>query len=207
MAQSNPATGSNALKRLWRWFWQPSTRYAWGGILIAGVIAGILFWGGFHTVLEATNTQAFCTSCHEMKAFVLPEYQASPHYRNTAGVRASCPDCHVPREWGPKLARKIRATNELYHKLLGTIDTREKFEAMRLQLAGNVWRTMKASDSRECRNCHSFDAMNIEGQAKRAQRFHAEATANRETCIDCHQGIAHKLPEGWEAHYQQAIAH
>jgi nitrate/TMAO reductase-like tetraheme cytochrome c subunit len=206
MARTEDSNAPNALSRLWQWFWRPSTRFAWGGLLVGGVIAGIIAWGGFHTVLEATNTQAFCTSCHEMNAFVLPEYEASPHYRNVSGVRATCPDCHVPREWGPKLARKVRATNELYHKALGTINTREKFEAMRLTLAGNVWRTMKATDSRECRNCHSIAAMNIEGQVKRAQRLHAEAAANKDTCIDCHQGIAHTLPEGWEAHYERAIS-
>lgn len=206
MGQSDNQRSPNALTRLWRWFWRPSGRFAWGGIFLVGAIVGVIFWGGFHTALEVTNSQAFCTSCHEMSAFIQPEYEESPHFRNAAGVRATCADCHVPREWGPKMVRKIRASSEVYHKLLGTINTREKFDAERLALAGNVWRTMKASDSRECRNCHAFDAMAIGNQAKRAQRFHTEAPANKETCIDCHQGIAHKLPDGWEAHYEKVIA-
>ncbi len=118
-------------------------------------------------------------------------------------MRAICSDCHVPKEWVPKLVRKVRATNELFHKIMGTISTREKFEAARLELAGNVWRTMKANDSHECRNCHSFTAMDIEGQARRARTFHREAPENNETCIDCHQGVAHELPEGWEEHYEK----
>jgi cytochrome c-type protein NapC len=195
MAQTGNQAPPGVLRKLWRWFWRPSGRFAWGSIFLGGTLFGILFWGGFHTVLEVTNTQAFCTSCHEMNAFVLPEYENSPHYRNAAGVRATCADCHVPREWGPKMVRKIRATNELYHKMLGTIDTREKFDQARLQLAANVWRTMKNSNSRECGNCHAFESMNIAGQPKRAQRLHAEAPENNETCIDCHQGIAHELPK------------
>jgi nitrate/TMAO reductase-like tetraheme cytochrome c subunit len=140
-----------------------------------------------------------------MRAFVLPEFEQSAHYRNVSGVRASCADCHVPRTLGPKLVRKVQATGELYHKMRGTIDTREKFDAARLELAANVWRAMKASDSRECRNCHSIEAMDIDGQIKRAQRFHREAASAGDTCIDCHQGIAHRLPEGWEARYDEAV--
>ncbi len=205
MPQPENQQPPNALKRLWRWFWSPSGRFAWGGIFLVGIIAGVILWGGFNTALEVTNTQAFCISCHEMRAFVLPEYEESSHYQNVAGVRATCSDCHVPRDWGPKVVRKIRATNELYHKMLGTISTREKFDAARLELASNVWRTMKRSDSRECRNCHSLESMSIGDQQRRAQRFHAEAPENNETCIDCHQGIAHKLPSGWEAHYEKAV--
>lgn len=176
-----------------------------GAILAAGLLGGGVLWVGFDAVLEATNTQAFCTSCHEMRTFVLPEFEQSAHYRNVSGVPATCADCHVPRQLGPKLVRKIRASNELYHKLRGTIDTREEFDAARLDLAASVWRAMKASDSRECRTCHSIEAMNIDGQIKRAQRFHREADAAGDTCIDCHQGIAHRLPEGWEAHYEKAV--
>jgi len=205
MAQFEEQGRSNALVRLWRWFWSPTARFTWGAIFVVGGIAGIAFWGAFNTFMEFTNTQAFCTSCHEMRAFVYPEYQASPHYKNVAGVRAICSDCHVPKDWGPKLVRKVQATNELFHKVLGTINTKEKFEAARLQLASNVWRTMKATDSRECRNCHSLETMKIDDQKKRAQRFHREATNSKETCIDCHQGIAHKLPDGWEEHYKKAV--
>ena len=205
MAQSEEQARPNALVRLWRWFWSPTGRFSWGGIFIIGGIAGIAFWGAFNTFMEFTNTQAFCTGCHEMRAFVYSEYQESPHYQNVSGVRAICSDCHVPKEWGPKLVRKVNATNELFHKIMGSINTKEKFETARLQLASNVWRSMKARDSHECRNCHAFDTMKIDAQKKRAQRFHRDAVKNKETCIDCHQGIAHKLPDGWEEYYKKAI--
>ncbi len=35
-------------------------------LLLGGVIAGIVFWGGFNTTLELTNRMEFCLSCHEM---------------------------------------------------------------------------------------------------------------------------------------------
>ncbi len=69
---------------------------------------------------------------------VYEEYKESIHYKNAAGVRAICSDCHVPREWLPKMVRKVHATNKLYHKIAGG------------------------------------------------------------TCIECHKGTAHKLPEGYD---------
>ena len=183
---------------VWKWFWSPTSKYGWGAILVAGGIGGIVFWGGFNTFMEYTNTLRFCVSCHEMDQLVYQEYKKTIHYTNRTGVRVICSDCHVPKEWMPKLIRKIRATNELFHKILGSIDTPEKFEAKRLQLAEHVWASMEASDSRECRNCHSFEAMDFKKQQRRPQSKHLEAMKEGKTCIDCHKGIAHKLPEDYE---------
>ena len=174
----------------------PSTRWSVLTLLLAGIVLGVLFWGGFHTVVEATNTETFCIGCHEMQKNVYMEYQKTIHYTNRTGVRATCPDCHVPREWGPKMLRKVQATRELYGKLMGTIDTREKFEAKRLSLAEHEWARMKANNSLECRNCHTLASMDSEKQKPRAKRSHELAVKNNETCIDCHKGIAHHKPQG-----------
>jgi nitrate/TMAO reductase-like tetraheme cytochrome c subunit len=169
-----------------------------GGFLM--FIAGIIFWGGFNTIVHMTNSLWFCTSCHEMDT-VFEEYKTTVHYRNQSGVRAICPDCHVPREWTPMMEAKIRATfNELPKKIMGTINTPEKFKAIRLELAEDVWKKMKATDSRECRNCHAIETMDVELQDKSARKKHniERMKEKGETCIDCHKGIAHKLPEGYE---------
>ena len=185
------------IRRLWTWFWSPTKRYAWGGILIVGGLAGIIFWGGFNTFMEYTNTLQFCVSCHEMSSKPYEEYKTSVHYRSASGVRAICSDCHVPKEWTAKLVRKIQATNELYHKLAGTINTPEKFESKRLILAERVWASMKSTDSRECRNCHTYLAMDFKKQNRRAAQKMQEGIEQGKTCIDCHKGIAHKLPLGY----------
>ena len=164
-------------------------------LLFVGGLAGVIFWGGFNTAMEATNTMAFCTSCHEMRDNVYEEYKKSPHFANASGVRAICSDCHVPKEWGPKLWRKIQATNELFHHFRGTIDTPEKFNEKRKELAEHVWATMKANDSRECRNCHDWDAMDFHKQTPRAREKMEEGRKEGKTCIDCHKGIAHTLPK------------
>lgn len=183
-------------KKIWRWFWRPAQRLAWGAIFIFGGFAGIIFWGGFNTAMEYTNTMEFCISCHEMRSTVYEEYKKSTHFKNASGVGAICSDCHVPKAWTPKLIRKIQATNELYHKAMGTISTPEKFEAKRLELAERVWASMKANDSRECRNCHSYENMDFHKQSRRSAEKMQEGIKDGKTCIECHKGIAHKLPAG-----------
>lgn len=176
---------------------RPSTTWSVGALMLAGIVLGVVLWGGFNTAVEWTNREAFCIGCHEMRENVYKEYSENTiHYTNRTGVRATCPDCHVPKEWGPKMWRKVQASRELYGKAMGTIDTREKFEAKRLQLAESEWARMKANDSLECRNCHTLASMDPEKQKPRAKKSHELAKKNNETCIDCHKGIAHHKPKG-----------
>ena len=201
----------NKLKQLFLAIWQvlkkPTAKYSLGTLLVGGFIAGVIFWGGFNTAMEMTNNEEFCISCHEMRENVYEEYKDTVHYSNRTGVRATCPDCHVPKEWTYKVMRKIKATNELYHKMLGTIDTPEKFEAKRLHLARNVWKEMKETDSRECRNCHDFKSMDYTEQGRRGMNQHEKGLAAGKTCIDCHKGIAHSLPAMYEVDPSAAVGH
>ncbi len=193
--------------RLWHWFRTPSGTVALGTLLSSGVVAGVLFWGGFHWALELTNTERFCITCHEMRDNVYQELKTTVHFSNRSGVRATCPDCHVPKEWQHKIVRKIRASNELYHHLLGSVETKEKFEAKRLKMAMREWARMKRTDSRECRNCHQFEFMDYASQEPRAADFHKDGLTSGKTCIDCHRGIAHALPPNADEAYKQVVAH
>ncbi len=175
--------------------WKDWRKWSLFGLPVVGALAlfaaGIIFWGGFNTAMEATNTLGFCISCHEMENTVYQEYKSTVHFQNRTGVRATCSDCHVPDPWIHKVVRKVEASRELYHKALGSIDTPAKFEAKRLTLAKRVWTSMKKTDSRECRNCHNFQSMNPEFQRPRARKQHLNAFKTGQTCIDCHKGIAH----------------
>jgi cytochrome c-type protein NapC len=170
-------------------------RYLSAGVLTAFVV-GILFWAMFNSALEWTNREEFCISCHEMQDNVYQEYRNTIHYTNRSGVRATCPDCHVPKAFGPKIVRKLQASNEVLHWLLGTVDTPEKFNAKRQQLAEHEWQRMRANDSQECRNCHDAQSFDYSVQGYRAANQHMEGlTDNGKICIDCHKGIAHQLPQ------------
>jgi cytochrome c-type protein NapC len=186
----------SALGRLWAYLRHPSPNYSILTIWAVGLVIGITFWGGFNWAVEASNKLEFCISCHEMENHVYKEYQKTVHYQNRSGVKAVCADCHVPKEWGYKVIRKVAATKELWGKLTGSIDTPEKFEAKRLTLARSEWKRMKATDSRECRNCHGYQGMSVETQKQRARKQHELAVRDKQTCIDCHKGIAHQKPKG-----------
>ncbi|MEK6243310.1 MAG: NapC/NirT family cytochrome c [Pseudomonadota bacterium] len=189
------------IRGLWEWLTQKCQtcsriRLGLGVAMAALFVAGILMAGGA-AGLAWTNTEAFCIGCHEMRDNVYKEFKGTIHDKNRSGVRAVCADCHVPREPGPMLVRKVQATFELYgHFVTGVIDTREKFEKHRYEMAKRVWTRMKKTDSLECRNCHHDDAMDPEKQTEKARARHAKMKTEGMTCIDCHFGIAHNEPDG-----------
>ncbi len=208
-------------------------------------LAGAVAFGGVNVFFAATNEMEFCTSCHSMK-INLEEYRHTVHYNNRTGVQATCSDCHVPKQFFPKVKAKIMAAKDVFHWVLGTIEPDEsqlvpveengscpdlfipvkegsdlcvpnygeafsedmgeeaearreaalkKFEAYRWKMANAVWAKMKASDSRECRNCHDFENMDLDQQDRSARKKHGRATEKGQTCIDCHKGIAHTEPD------------
>jgi cytochrome c-type protein NapC len=167
-----------------------------GTLVGVGVVLGSMGVIAFGASMEATNTNDFCLSCHELADNAGKEFEGTPHHSNASGKQATCGDCHVPREFGPKMWRKLRAVGEIYHHLKGTIDTPEKYDEQRMWMASKTWAFMDASDSRECRNCHDEKAWKLEQQSEKARQYHTGSLAKGKTCIDCHKGLAHKLPPG-----------
>jgi cytochrome c-type protein NapC len=155
---------------------------------------GIAFTGLFNMGLSYTNELEFCTSCHSMK-INLEEYKQTVHYKNASGVQTTCADCHVPKAFFPKMMAKVIAIKDVYHELMGTIDTREKYEAHRWDMANRVWDRMRASNSRECRSCHEYSSMDLSAQGRNARKRHPRALDDGDACIDCHAGIAHTEPD------------
>jgi cytochrome c-type protein NapC len=209
-SRPNPSPGR--LGRTWQWArgnvlvrtaLSPATHYSLAFLTLGGFLMGVVFWGGFNTALEATNRTDFCVSCHEMRDNVFQELQNTVHFTNRSGVRAGCPDCHVPHEWTNKIGRKMQASMEVWGHIFGTLATREDFLANRRRMAEHEWTRMSANDSLECRNCHSTGSMDLSKQNPRAAAAHERFLFTGEkTCIDCHKGIAHKLPDmtgvpGW----------
>ena len=164
-------------------------------IIVLAVIfmVGVIFAGLFNAGLAYTNEMEFCVSCHTMQT-PYDEYKKSLHYKNQSGVQATCSDCHVPKPFIPKMVAKIVAAKDVYHEIVGTIDTPEKFEAHRWDMASRVWAKMERSDSRECRSCHEFANMDLSEQGRSARSRHASAEERGKTCIDCHKGIVHYEP-------------
>lgn len=170
-------------------------------VFVIGGIAGLVVAGGTASYVMYSDTLGYCISCHEMRDTVYPDYIKSAHYKNKFGVRVVCAQCHVPHDtWMAVMIDKIKATFiQLPNHFLGTIDTKEKFEAHRLELAKRVWAQFEANDSQQCRSCHKWKAMILSEQRTSARTAHEQAIKDGKTCIDCHKGITHTLPKGMKS--------
>ena len=180
------------------WLWRRPQRWFLLGIPAGGFVAfvlGIGFTGSFIGGLKYAETDAFCTSCHEMST-PFQEYTQSAHYSNVFGIQASCGNCHVPPSFLPGLVRHIQAYSEVWGHMRGELNTPAKYESHRLALAQKIWAELKANDSAECRSCHTPAAMAFAKQPAAAASAHESLAKNGMTCIDCHRGVAHTLPSG-----------
>jgi cytochrome c-type protein NapC len=186
--------------RYWHVMRSPST-VATGVVATFFFVAGIMYMRAFDWTMDVTNSEQFCIGCHEMEDNVYPSYSESIHYSNRSGVRAVCSDCHVPHKWSDKVVRKIQASKEVWGKITGVIDTPEKFAEHRLQLAQREWQRFEKNDSLECRNCHDQTYFDFARQRAPGTYMHTTMLkAGNFTCIDCHKGIAHVLPEIEDLH-------
>lgn len=163
-------------------------------LLAIGALLGVIALATTAVVMHKTSSTEFCVSCHSMQT-PLAEYQGTIHFQNKHGVRAECADCHIPNDTLGYVVTKVRAVKDIYHEIAGTLDTDADYEARRQHMAETVWSQMKANDSATCRSCHEFTAMTLLDQRPAAREMHQSAIANNETCIDCHKGIAHLLPD------------
>ncbi|MGY0218988.1 NapC/NirT family cytochrome c [Endozoicomonadaceae bacterium StTr2] len=182
------------LKQLLQFASKPTARYSAGGLIIFGIVFGLASWGTFNWTMNATSTEEFCISCHELEQNAYAELQDTIHYSNSTGTRATCGDCHIPHDFVGKVLRKIEAAREVYGHFTGIIDTPEKYEEHRLAMAERVWDKMQANDSAACRHCHVNLETSLDNQYEWARVNHQKMIDENLTCIDCHQGIAHKLP-------------
>lgn len=164
--------------------------------LLVGLVLGVVAVLAFDGVMYATSTEAFCSSsCHEMQG----PYRAlkeTAHYSNSHGVAVTCADCHIPREFVPKMVRKIEASREVWGHVTGLIDTPEKYAAHQPAMRERELKRLRANDSQECRNCHRLDRMDFAGQSRAARRYHRAMAQRGKTCVDCHTEVAHPAPAG-----------
>ena len=156
-----------------------------------GVLAGVIGLLIFDFSMEATSTEAFCTSCHEMRENSFAQFKKTSHFSNGSGVNATCSDCHVPKEFVPKMIRKVEAAREVWGHWTGLIDTPEKYAAHAPAMKAREIARIRANDSQECRNCHNPERMLLASQSAKAQNYHQAMEKQGKTCIDCHSGLAH----------------
>ena len=179
------------IKRLLKTLLSPSAKYSIAALVSIGLLLGVVGVVGFNYSMEVTSTEEFCTSCHVMADNAGMMLVGTTHFSNESGVRPTCSDCHVPKEFGPKLVRKIQASREVWGYLTGIIDTPEKYAAHAPVMKEREIARLRANDSQECRNCHDVKQMNFAQQSAKAQTYHKMLDTGKRTCIDCHAGLTH----------------
>jgi len=183
--------GGSKLKNWFRRLRQPSARYSVLSLVAIGLVLGVGGLMAFDYTMHATSTEKFCTSCHAMAENPYAQLQRTTHYTNPSGVKATCSDCHVPKEFVPKMIRKIQASREVWGSIRGIIDTPEKYAAHAPAMKAREIARLKSNDSQECRNCHDQARMLFPVQSAKAQEFHKNLESGAKTCIDCHTGVGH----------------
>lgn len=165
-------------------------------ILITAVLASIVGAAFVFIVLSGnhyTSTESFCgTSCHSMKAYIAESsnYKNSSHRKNTAGIQASCKDCHLPRELVAETVAHITSgTKDMYSSIVNDFSNPDVWKNKRVVLAENVRNEMMHNDSKNCRYCHDTSTMNSDRE--RINRRHELAETNGVSCIGCHYNLVH----------------
>jgi cytochrome c-type protein NapC len=181
----------NWLKEFWSFLRSPSLKYSLLSLVGGGIIIGVIGVVAFDMTMTATNTEEFCTSCHEMADNPAMMLVGTTHHKNLSGVRPTCSDCHVPREFIPKMVRKIQASREVWGAITGKISTAEKYALHAPSMKEREIARLRANDSQECRNCHDVNHMLTAIQTTQAQSYHQILKNGEKTCIDCHAGLTH----------------
>ncbi|WP_318432906.1 NapC/NirT family cytochrome c [Photobacterium leiognathi] len=145
--------------------------------------------------LHKSSETEFCISCHSM-TIPYNDYIKSPHYANQHGVSAQCKDCHINEKSNIEyLTAKLGGIKDIWFETTGKIDSKEKYEEHRMEMAQTVWKQMEANNSATCRSCHDYDKMNFDKMSAKAKQQMQIAASKNQSCIDCHKGIAHSLPK------------
>jgi cytochrome c-type protein NapC len=159
--------------------------------LLVGLVLGVIAVLAFDGVMYATSTEHFCgSSCHEMDG-PYQSLQGTAHFSNSHGIGVTCADCHIPKEFVPKMVRKVEASREVWGHITGLIDTPEKYAAHRPAMREREMERLRANDSQECRNCHRVERMDFDDQERAVRRYHRSMESRGKTCVDCHEEVAH----------------
>ena len=125
---------------------------------------------------------------------LLPELQKTVHWNNCTGVRARCPDCHVPHDftgtrWRARCRRAARCSaSSSAPSTPAKVQSTASAGAARVEaLRGQRLEGMPCLPRLQGHELRQ-DASGIAGGD-------AQGAERNQSCVDCHKGVAHQLPE------------
>jgi len=147
------------------------------GAIAAGCAALIALY-----ISELTERPGFCGSCHEM-GFAVRSWREGPHGPDFAdgkgAVRASCGQCHLPRD--PLLRFAVKGVKGIRNAAL--------------HLAGADVSRVKKAQARvyvsNCMRCH--ENLTAGGMSDAVKAVHRSILEGNEkpNCLECHRTVGH----------------
>jgi cytochrome c-type protein NapC len=139
-------------------------------------------------MIETTNTDAFCVTCHAMRPFRTSWQDAVHGGKNPQGFAAQCVDCHLPHGNFVEYvtAKAVTGTGDVIQNMI--IDVAE-FDWM-----GNAEKHRgKFTFDSACRRCHhQLDAApGMPRGGFLAHRAYLRGDTTRK-CVECHPHVGHK---------------
>ena len=151
---------------------------------------------GTQVMVVATGTNEFCGgACHSMQWVAASTRPAATRSTGPACRRAAT--IATFRTTTPRLLwYKAKAgIKDVIGEMRGVIDTEEKFKKERARMAEHVWAEYKANNPPIAGPATRSLVRSSAKQKDFVRPMHEQFLAGQMTCIDCHKGIAHKLPE------------
>lgn len=160
---------------------------AWRLGIAIGVLVTVITVLASGFMVETTNTDSFCVSCHVMTPF-RTAWQESVHGgKNPQGFAAQCVDCHLPHgnflEY--LVTKAITGTGDVIQNMT--------FDPVAFDWAANAEasRTHFTFDS-ACRKCHhELTPPGLPSGGLIAHRAYLRGEAKK-MCVECHKHVGHK---------------
>ncbi|MCK4691788.1 MAG: NapC/NirT family cytochrome c [Desulfuromonadales bacterium] len=154
---------------------------------VFGVVGAMVVVLASGFMVETTNTDDFCVSCHVMEPF-RTSWKASVHGgKNPQGFTAQCVDCHLPHgNFVDYLVTKaMTGTSDIIHNL--TIDGKSFDWA-----ANTEANRLKFTFDNACHRCHhNLTPPGISKGGLLAHRAYLRGEAKK-MCAECHMHVGHK---------------
>ena len=149
------------------------------------LMAVIVLASGF--MIETTNTDTFCVSCHIMTPFRTAWKNAVHGGQNPQGFTAQCVDCHLPHGNFMEyvIAKGVTGTSDVIHNLY--------IDPYTYDWAGAAGKNrLKYTYDNACRRCHHVltpPGMSPGGFIAHRTYLRKETTKR---CVECHPHVGHK---------------
>jgi sulfatase modifying factor 1 len=153
---------------------------------LLGSLITILLGLSGNKVIQVTNTDKFCASCHNVHPHATTSWKMSTHYDNKSGIVVHCVDCHLPPPGEGKLPEKVKTgLRDVYGTIFKDVEKLNWEQKSTVEYA--IHHTFELS----CIKCHQTlfpIGLSIEGED--AHIYYSD-NEDELHCINCHLSVGH----------------